>query len=251
VREVGAGIVRDIPGIMHRLQQSPASNTLVHGDLRLDNMFFGDANMPFALIDWQILWRTTPGVDLAWFLGQSIEPELRRAHESELLAFYLSELAANGVESYDEEQLWSDYRLGLMYRFLAPVVLCSGGFEMGNERGTALATAQCRGDRRPPSRRPSLAWRAGWLASRWLVRFGAMPEHKRVLREKRSAEDAMPPGARLCRSVPWHDGERRDHPNRVHLIPPNRRARVGDVRAGAPASDPLRRRWRLGPDPDA
>lgn len=139
VREAGAAVARDMPGLMHRLQQSPAANTLIHGDPRLDNMFFGGPEMPFALIDWQLSLRANPGVDLAWFLNQSIDIELRRAHESDLLDLYLAELAANGVTSYDRAQLWEDYKLATLWRFLAPVVACSGDFDMANERGQALA----------------------------------------------------------------------------------------------------------------
>jgi Ser/Thr protein kinase RdoA (MazF antagonist) len=141
VRAAGAGLARDLPGVMHRLQQSPAANTLIHGDLRLDNMFFGGADMPVALVDWQLTWRTTPGLDLAWLLNQSLPVTLRRAHEAELLDLYLAELAARGVRNYTREQLWEDYKLATLFRFLAPVVVLAGDFDMGNERGLALAEA--------------------------------------------------------------------------------------------------------------
>ena len=144
VREAGAALARDMPGVMRRLQQSPAANTLVHGDMRLDNMFFGGPEMPFALVDWQLTWRTNPGVDLAWFLNQSLPVELRRAHEEELLDLYLTELAANGVRDYAREQLWEDYKLSTLWRFYAPVVVGAGDFDMANERGLALAEALLR-----------------------------------------------------------------------------------------------------------
>jgi aminoglycoside phosphotransferase (APT) family kinase protein len=129
---------------MHRLQQSPAANTFIHGDVRLDNMFFGGPEMPFALVDWQLTRRATPGLDLAWFLNQSLPVELRRAHEEGLLDLYLTELAANGVRDYAREQLWEDYRLSTLWCLVAPVVACSGDFDMANERGQALAESLLR-----------------------------------------------------------------------------------------------------------
>ena len=103
-----------------RLRSAP--QTLVHGDVRPDNLLLPSADeRDFVVIDWQGVAWNAGACDLAYFLGQSLEPALRREHERELLARYLGGLATGGVEDYGVDRLWDDYRLGLIVALFSPV----------------------------------------------------------------------------------------------------------------------------------
>lgn len=86
--------------------------TVMHADFRLDNMMFdvnGGAH-PLATLDWQTV-TAGPGLtDVAYFLSAGISPAERRAHEGDLVRFYHGELLRRGVQGYDWEACWHDYR---------------------------------------------------------------------------------------------------------------------------------------------
>jgi hypothetical protein len=77
--------------------------TLLHGDSHLGNTF----SMPdgrSGLLDWQVIWRG-PGLrELTYWIITGLDPDIRSAHERELLERYLDGLRAGGVTevpSYD------------------------------------------------------------------------------------------------------------------------------------------------------
>ena len=57
---------------------------VVHGDYRLDNLMFSSEGSVVAL-DWQTATVGSPMRDLAYFLETSLDVELRRGHEQDLL----------------------------------------------------------------------------------------------------------------------------------------------------------------------
>ena len=63
--------------------------SITHGDYRLDNLMFPPAGPGVAAVDWQTTSAGPPLRDLAYFLGNSLTPDLRRAHESDLVDSYL------------------------------------------------------------------------------------------------------------------------------------------------------------------
>jgi aminoglycoside/choline kinase family phosphotransferase len=119
----------------------PKPFTLVHGDVRLDNMFFpSDGNGRFAVVDWQGAAIGSPGNELAYWLVLSLPVEVRRAHEAALLQRYQSELAASGVKDYPLSALERDYRQGILIQLVGlPIVVSNLDFSSG--RGQELATA--------------------------------------------------------------------------------------------------------------
>jgi hypothetical protein len=82
--------------------------TLVHGDFRSENMLFSE-NKRAAIVDWQTYTESCCLADVAYFLGGSMDGEVRRAHERELVESYRQCLAQEGV-TLDKEQCWQLYR---------------------------------------------------------------------------------------------------------------------------------------------
>jgi hypothetical protein len=86
--------------------------TVTHGDYRLDNMLFGTAagGPPLAVVDWQTCTSGPALADASYFIGAGLLPEDRRAHEADLVREYHRGLLAAGVEGFDWDTCWDDYR---------------------------------------------------------------------------------------------------------------------------------------------
>jgi hypothetical protein len=61
------------------------------------------------VVDWQSLVLGSPLSDVAYFLGASLLPELRRPAERDLVRAYYDALQDHGVRGYAWEQCWTDY----------------------------------------------------------------------------------------------------------------------------------------------
>ncbi len=92
----------------------PGPRCLTHNDFRPDNMMFATARggYPVTVLDWQSFAYGTGATDVAYFLAGALPPEVRRAHEDELLALYLATLGHHGVTGYDMAALKRDYGRG-------------------------------------------------------------------------------------------------------------------------------------------
>ncbi len=113
-----------------------APGTLLHCDLRLDNVAFRDGEP--IVFDWQLLRRGPAAYDVAYFLS-GVCPDLTDEDEAELLRGYLAALEELGVRGYSLEALTRDYHLGLLrtMQTLTAIDL----MEMGDGRGVALMEA--------------------------------------------------------------------------------------------------------------
>jgi len=89
--------------LMNRLAQEP--QTLVHGDFRLDNLFFDDKTSEIVLCDWQTPLSGPVGLDLAYFLSASLTQESEDSLD-DLLTFYRSELKKEGIVISAEKLNW-------------------------------------------------------------------------------------------------------------------------------------------------
>ena len=103
---------RLIESLGHLMEQRVGPLTITHGDYRLDNMLFGteEGGPPLAVVDWQT---TTSGPalsDASYFIGAGLQPEDRRNHEESLVRGYHDGLVAAGVDGYDWNTCWNDYR---------------------------------------------------------------------------------------------------------------------------------------------
>jgi hypothetical protein len=103
---------RTAAGLGHLFAQRTGPITVTHGDYRLDNMLFGTGPgaPPLAVVDWQTATTGPALTDASYFLGAGLQPHDRRAHEEALLREYHRALVAGGVESYDWDACWTDYR---------------------------------------------------------------------------------------------------------------------------------------------
>ena len=115
--------------------------TIVHGDFRLDNLFFASpqGSPPFAVIDWQISAKGGGIFDVAYFVAGTLPEAERKATERDLVKLYHATLIANGVKDYSFEQCWHDYRLSALF-LLAYSVIALGSLDHANERGVKLFT---------------------------------------------------------------------------------------------------------------
>lgn len=112
--------------------------TFVHTDFRLDNLFFGDGGV--TVIDWQLSTRSSGVYDVAYLLSQSMDVELRRAHQDEILEAWHERLCRAGVADYPIEQARLDYAASVLVCVVVPVA-AGADMELGNPRGEALVRA--------------------------------------------------------------------------------------------------------------
>jgi thiamine kinase-like enzyme len=90
---------------------------LIHGDLRLDNIFF-TPKKNCLLIDFQTVQRGSIGRDLAWFLMYEIPSEERKANDKELVKVAYEELIKGGkVTDISFDDVWESYMFGLCFAF--------------------------------------------------------------------------------------------------------------------------------------
>ncbi len=122
--------------------RKPGPWTVTHGDFRLDNLLFPppEAGRRVAVVDWQTASFGPGASDVSYFLGASLKPETRRAHEKDLVRSYHERMVAAGVElAWDS--LWTDYRRyslsGLIMAIAASMLVRRT--ERGDEMFVAMA----------------------------------------------------------------------------------------------------------------
>jgi aminoglycoside/choline kinase family phosphotransferase len=132
--------IRMFDGVCRSFSQAP--RTLLHGDFRLDNLMFSPGGEATA-IDWQLAaWGRGP-YDLALFLAGSMEPDARRPVEQAIVERYHRALLAGGVEQYELDDCWRDYRFGHVLNLPNPVTALVA-VDGGTERGRRMLLANAR-----------------------------------------------------------------------------------------------------------
>ncbi len=99
-----------VPRLRSWLSRPRGPRTLVHADFRLDNLLFTPDRPEPAVVDFQTVNWGSGAYDLAYFVGGSLEPEVRRAAGDDLVAGYHGALVARGVRDYPLEALRTDFR---------------------------------------------------------------------------------------------------------------------------------------------
>jgi hypothetical protein len=115
--------------------------TLVHGDFRLDNLFF-TPDGSVAVIDWQMSMRAPGQTDVVYFCANNLTVEARRRLDRALIERYVAALHRQGVPSdaVTVDGVWRGYLEGLLFyavSFGASLLT----IDPGNERGVALFDA--------------------------------------------------------------------------------------------------------------
>jgi hypothetical protein len=97
------------------------SATLIHSDLRADNLLYDPVTREVIVIDWQLSTRSLGAIDPARLLGGSEPPAERRDHQYEILAAWHDALGRAGVRDYGLDAAAEDFRLAVLYCLFIPV----------------------------------------------------------------------------------------------------------------------------------
>jgi aminoglycoside/choline kinase family phosphotransferase len=137
MRRTGERMSTRIIDMLNVLADRP--RTLVHGDYRADNLFFGGAagGVELAAVDWQVSFRGCGTFDVAYFLSGNVTPDVRRAGETDLLRRYHARLRQGGAGDYGFDDCLWDYRFGVLYCLVYSVIVI-GTLDPTNARGLAL-----------------------------------------------------------------------------------------------------------------
>jgi aminoglycoside phosphotransferase (APT) family kinase protein len=123
------GVVgRVLPVYPAMLRDTTAPRTLQHGDYRLDNLLF-DVDGPGSvhILDWGTVSYANGLTDVGYFIGTSLDPQCRRAHERELVEHYYDGLRRFDIGDYDRAACWRNYERcafqALVTSVVAPMVV--------------------------------------------------------------------------------------------------------------------------------
>lgn len=119
-----------------RALHGEAPHTLLHGDFRLDNLFFRDGAREPIAIDWQGAGRGAAAFDAAYFLSGSLDTAVETGEERALLRLYHQELVDAGVEGYGYDECERDYERSLLLLLHRLVTIDT--MDLGGERGVSL-----------------------------------------------------------------------------------------------------------------
>ncbi|MEM9226870.1 MAG: oxidoreductase family protein [Verrucomicrobiota bacterium] len=124
-------------------QINAAPKTLVHYDLREDNMLFGQPGTPdeFIIVDWQVTVRGCGAYDVARLMAGSETPQQRQGHQLEILRTWHDALLAHGVTGYSFEDALYHFKLCLMSYCSIPVFFHEFLDLVGGERNPKLLSA--------------------------------------------------------------------------------------------------------------
>jgi len=119
--------------------------TIVHSDLRADNLLFGppDSADAVLIVDWQLAIRSLGAFDVARLMGGSELPAERRGHQREALATWHDALRAGGVRDYAFADAQRDLRLGALAVLTWPAHFHTGVLG-SRDRGWTLVETICR-----------------------------------------------------------------------------------------------------------
>lgn len=132
-------LARDYGPLMEDRPGAAASPvTFIHGDVRLDNMFFdASGGDEVALVDWQTSCLGNGLYDVAYFLGGSVPVEIRREIERDALGEYSDIVRSMGATDFSFEDCWRLYRESVLLLLLPTIVIC-GGLDLSDDRTRRL-----------------------------------------------------------------------------------------------------------------
>ena len=108
--------------------------TLIHGDYRTTNLFFGEPGSDeVVIIDWQLTSMHCGLYDVAFFLINSVTPAVRREVERPALREYHRIIRAEGGADISFEECWRAYRSNIL-AILMPLVAGCGVVDISDRR---------------------------------------------------------------------------------------------------------------------
>ena len=117
---LGERVARNMRWLEEQIAARPV--TLIHGDLRADNLLFGGASSSeIVMLDWQLANRSLGAIDIARLLGDSEPAAERCGHQLEVFSAWHEGLLRAGLADYDFEDALTDFRLGVLYCLFIPV----------------------------------------------------------------------------------------------------------------------------------
>ena len=90
---------------------------LVHGDPHIGNAYL-ELDGSVGFVDWQTAAIGNWVHDVNYFMVSALDVPDRRAHERDLLGYFLKALAAHDVAAPTPAEAWDDYRRATVYGFL-------------------------------------------------------------------------------------------------------------------------------------
>jgi hypothetical protein len=143
VLSVGEGIIAKLDAFVDREPDVP---TLVHGDMRIDNILFSPDGSQSWLVDWQTLARGSGASDVAYLIGTSIaDPAERAAADRPAFDHWIEALKTHGVQPH-VDALWREYRIGALSGYFMAVFasMSVGRTERGDEMFAVMAERPAR-----------------------------------------------------------------------------------------------------------
>jgi len=135
---VGERLLARLAWLEERIAARPM--TVIHGDLRADNLLFAPgaagAAPEVVLLDWQLATRSLATIDVARVMGGSEPAAERCGHQLEVFAAWHEALLEGGVRGYSFEDALDDFRLAALYCLVIPV---KGLYLAGAEPGARTA----------------------------------------------------------------------------------------------------------------
>jgi hypothetical protein len=110
-------------------------NTLVHGDIRADNVFFSGNRC--KIVDYQMTARGVGAIDIGYLVSQGLPTSIRSGRDEDLVREYLGAVTSRGVRDYGFDAAWRHYRFAVAYMMVLPVVALVG-WDMLPERSRRL-----------------------------------------------------------------------------------------------------------------
>lgn len=108
--------------------------TLIHGDLRTENILYHPVNGA-TVVDWQTAMASCGLADVAYFLGGSLDTQDRRQYEKDLLDCYCEKLNKLGVE-LSAADCWQQYRQFSIHALM--ITILGAMFSAPDERADAM-----------------------------------------------------------------------------------------------------------------
>jgi hypothetical protein len=149
-REYGSRLNPSVPAVVDWLDRNGVAlmrylgsspHAYLHGDFRLDNLFFRDEDPDapnwLTVIDYQGVGFGRGAFDLAYFTTGNIPAEILPDCESTVVSAYHDELTARGISDYPPETCWRDYQLSKIF-LLHRLIAGAGLIDLSHERGEKI-----------------------------------------------------------------------------------------------------------------